>query len=179
MIPRPETELVVDRARERAGGREGLRVLDVGTGSGCIAVTLALELAAADVLGVDVSAAALVVAQANADRLGAAVAFLHGDGLEPVRGRGSFDLVVANPPYVDPLDASLLAPEVRAHEPAVALFAPPGDPDCWVRRLCAEAPPRLGPRGALLVELGAGQSERALPDLAGIPRVLEAVPRDG
>ncbi|MEM7311327.1 MAG: peptide chain release factor N(5)-glutamine methyltransferase [Planctomycetota bacterium] len=187
LIPRPETELLVDRARERAGERQGLRVLDVGTGSGCIAISLALELDEAEVLAVDISPAALAVARSNAERLGAAVELLEGDGLGPAAARGPFDLIASNPPYVDPKDAPTLAAEVREHEPATALFAPAGDPDHWVQRLVREAPALLAPGGALLIELGADQSERALaiavdagleasvtPDLAGIPRVLEA-----
>lgn len=187
LIPRPETELLVDLAREAAGQRPDLRVLDVGTGSGCIAVTLALELRGARVLATDVSPDALEVARLNAERLGAEVELAEGDGLAPAQGRGPFDLVVSNPPYVDPGAGTELAAGVRAHEPALALFAPAGDPDHWVKRLCREAPALLAPDGALLVELGFDQGERALvaarenglaarvvPDLAGVPRALVA-----
>jgi release factor glutamine methyltransferase len=189
LVPRPETELLIDLAREAAGERADLSLLDLGTGSGCIAVTLALELDAPRVLATDVSAKALEVARANAAALGAALELAQGEGLEPARGRGPFDLVLSNPPYVDPADERALAPGVREHEPALALFAPPGDPDHWVRRLCAEAPGYLAPGGVLLVELGYDQGERALAlargrgldarlaaDLAGVPRVLVARP---
>jgi release factor glutamine methyltransferase len=103
---------------------------------------------------------------------------------------GEFDLLVSNPPYVDPATRASLAPEVREHEPAEALFAPPGDPDHWVRRLLAEAPARLAPGGWLLVELGHDQAARSaswaqgsvLPhafarDYERIERVLEAGPK--
>ncbi|MEZ5976616.1 MAG: peptide chain release factor N(5)-glutamine methyltransferase [Planctomycetota bacterium] len=188
LVPRPETEHVVDRAREYVRTRVypsgGPRVLDVGTGSGCLAVTLALELPGANVVAVDVSAEALAVARENAERLGADVGFLEGDGLAPARELGgrAFDLVVSNPPYVDARERDELQKEVREHEPHVALFAPDGDPDHWVLRLAREAPALLAPGGLLLVELGYDQWERVgdaienarvHKDLAGIPRVLE------
>src|SRR5688572_6805925 len=130
LVPRPETELLVDRARVRLAGRSQARVVDVGTGSGCLAVTLALECPGVEVVAIDASARALEYARENAARLGAAVEFLLGDGLDPFAG--SFDLLVSNPPYVDPSQRDTLAPEVREHEPAEALFAPAGDPDHWV-----------------------------------------------
>ena len=184
LIPRPETELLIDRARELAAGLERPpRIADVGTGSGCLAITAALEIEGSEVRAVDCSAAALEVARANAERLGAAVHLVLGDGPEALEG--TFDLVLSNPPYVDPAGRDELEPEVREHEPAEALFAPRGDPDHWVRRLLAAAP--LADGGRLLVELGLGQAERALAlaaeggrearihsDLAGVARVLEA-----
>jgi release factor glutamine methyltransferase len=184
LIPRLETELLVDLARERAASAA---ILDVGTGSGCIAITLALEIPGARVVATDVSAAALAVARANAEELGADVELLEGDGEAPARARGPFDLIVSNPPYVVRTDARGLDPAVPAHEPALALFAPDGDPDHWVRRLAEAARELLAPGGALLIELGYDQSERALalaraagfaaeaaPDLAGVPRALVA-----
>jgi release factor glutamine methyltransferase len=195
LIPRPETELVVDRARElrRARGAHGPPlVADIGTGSGCLAITLALELAGAEVVAIDVSSAALGRARENARLLGAAIDAREGDGIEVAcrvaseRGRG-FDLIVCNPPYVSRDERSTLAPEVRDHEPELALFAPDGDPDHWLRRLLEETPPALAPDGTLLVELGAGQGPRAselarrrgwsarlVRDYAGVERVLEA-----
>ena len=190
LVPRPETELVVDLARERLAGRRGARVLDVGTGSGCLAVTLALELDAPEVVAVDVSPAAVEVARENAARLGARVELRVGDALAPLgppEPGAAFDLVVSNPPYVAREHAADLPREVREHEPAEALLAPPGDPDHWALRLLAEAGPRLRPGGTLLVELGFDQAPRlaARPglagagelrwhaDLAGVTRVLE------
>jgi release factor glutamine methyltransferase len=189
LVPRPETELLVDRARALLAGRPGARIAELGTGSGCIAATLALELPGSRVDAVELSAAALVYARGNAQQLGAPVAFHEGDGLVPLRARAPFDLLVSNPPYVDPAVRGSLAPEVREHEPAEALFAPEGDPDHWVRRLVAEAPPLLAHGGWLLVELGHDQGARAerwvagcgLPwrlarDLARVERVLEVGP---
>lgn len=187
LIPRPETELVVDLARERAADRRGLRVLDVGTGSGCLAVTLALELDQAEVLATDRFEEVLELARSNASALGATLELKLADGLDGLEG--PFDLIVSNPPYVDPSDETSLAPGVREHEPAAALFAPEGDPDHWVRRLLDESPQLLAEEGLVLIELGHDQAERALglagergwsacthADLAGVPRVLEARP---
>lgn len=184
LVPRAETELLVDLAREALQGHTGARVAELGTGSGCIAVTLALELTEAFVVASDVSSEALGFARENAAKLGAEVTLLEADGLEAFRSHAPFDLFVSNPPYVDPSDPELAA-EVRAHEPAVALFAPQGDPDHWVRRLIAEAVPLLAPGGTLCVELGHDQGTRAArlcteagltprlhADLAGIERVL-------
>ncbi len=185
LIPRPETELLVDLARERAKSMgPSPRVADVGTGSGCIAITVALEVPESRVVAVDRSAAALEVARANAAALGAEVRFVRADGTEAL-GHG-LALVLCNPPYVTPEAAASLAPEVREHEPPEALLAPPGDPDHWLRRLLEAAPSLLAEGGALLVELGHDQSERAHAlagefgfapvvhdDLAGIGRVLE------
>lgn len=189
LIPRPETELLVDRARELFGEREAPVLVDVGTGSGCLACTLALEIEGARVTGTDISAQALAQAGKNAAALGVAVELVLGDGLAPVRERvtsdGRVDGIVSNPPYVDPDDPAL-APEVREHEPAEALFAPAGDPDHWVRRLVREARELLKPGGVLLVELGHDQAPRVRAwlesegvqftlhaDLAGLERVLE------
>lgn len=189
LVPRPETEGLVDLARERLAGEApagGWRLLDVGVGSGNLAVTLALHLPGSTVVGVDLSAQALDYARRNARRHGAEVELVEGDGPAAARALAPFDLVVSNPPYVDPAERGGLQPEVRDHEPALALYAPPGDPDHWVRRLLAEVPPMLRPGGRLLVELGHDQGPRVLAlaraagsgarlhaDLAGIDRILE------
>ena len=189
LIPRSETELLVDLARASVRERAlaAPRILDVGTGSGVLALTLALELPGSRVTAVDLSAAALTVARANAERLGGAareVVFLETDGGLPARSSGPFDLLVSNPPYVAREVQASLSPEVRDHEPALALFAPAGDPHHWVRRLLAEADELLAPGGVLLVELGHDQGDEALRlagdrparvhrDLARLPRVLE------
>ena len=138
---------------------------------------------------VELAPAALEYARRNAERLGAAIDFHLGDGLAPLAG--AFDLVVSNPPYVDPAERERLSPEVREHEPAEALFAPAGDPDHWVRRLVSEGRARIASGGWLLVELGAGQATRLeawIPrapawrlhrDLERIERVLEVGPPTG
>ena len=193
LVPRPETELIVDRAREIAkiAGWDAPRILDVGTGSGCLAVTLALELEGADVVAVDLSEGALDWAKKNAEALGASVDFRLGEGLDVARAAaaegGPFHLVVSNPPYIEPRERDILSPEVREHEPPLALYAPAEDPDFWVRSLWGEASNLLvQPGGRCLVELGHLQSERLggaqagggleitlHDDLAGIPRVAE------
>lgn len=183
LIPRPETELVVDEARRVAAefGERELRVADVGTGSGCIAITLALELPRARVTAFDLSPAAILCAQRNAELLGARIEIVEGDALEALAQPPPFDLVVSNPPYVEPAERGTLAPEVREHEPELALFAPERDPDFWARTLLERI------RGALVIELGHRQGARVLAlaqelgwraslarDLAGIERVLVA-----
>jgi len=190
LIPRSETELLVDLARERTGGRTGARIVDVGTGSGCIAVSLALECQGATVIASDVSAVALARAARNVTSLDARVHLVLSDGLSFLPAEPCLDLVVSNPPYVDPAMPDTLGPGVLEHEPAEALFAPAGDPDHWMRKLLEEAVPRLVPGGHLLIELGFDQAARARAlvqendlearlhaDLAGIERVLEVGPR--
>ena len=191
LVPRPETELLVDRSREIASERGAdappLRLLDVGTGSGCLAVTLALELEGAEVHAVDASTEALRWASQNAEVLGATVHFHEGDGFAVaerlVQERGPFDIIVSNPPYVEERDRGLLAPEVVAHEPGVALFAPDGVPDHWALGFAERVDRLVVPGGAILVELGytqaprlratLGPDTRIHDDLAGVPRVLE------
>jgi release factor glutamine methyltransferase len=183
LIPRPETELIVDLARARA--KPGARMADIGTGSGCLASTLALEIADARVHAVDVSAAALTCARRNAAKLAARVEFVEGDGPRALASVAPFDLIVSNPPYIAPEQRATLAVDVRDFEPALALFTPPGDPEHWLRRLLDEALPMLDSGGAMLVELGLGQSDLARKlceprrvaatfarDFAGTERVL-------
>jgi release factor glutamine methyltransferase len=187
LIPRPETELVVEEGLAALARVATPRILDIGTGSGCLAVTLALERAEAQVEASDVSAAALAWAQSNAERFGvsARVAFTLAGGT--TGGSGPFDLVVSNPPYVRVADAASLQPEVARYEPAVALFA--GDDGLDVIRIVVpEARAALRDGGSLVMEIGIGQSDeassvarragfadvRVRDDLQGIPRVLVA-----
>ena len=186
LIPRPETELLVDVARERLADRPAPLVGEVGCGSGCIAITLALAFPEARVHATKLSEEALVWARENAERLEAPVHLHHGDGLGPLAEHAPFDLLLSNPPYVDPEASGELAREIRDHEPDVALYAPRGDPDHWLGRLVDEGLPLLGSGGTLLVELGFDQAPRARKllderagtvrfhaDLAGVERVAE------
>lgn len=181
LIPRPETEHVVEAALQRI--RPGDLVLDVGTGSGAIAVSLAKHAPEATVLASDISAAATRVAQSNAARLAVKVQFFLGDVTGAIGGN-QVDVLVSNPPYVPLRDASGLQAELR-HEPPVALF---GGEDglSVIRRLVADARRVLKPGGWLLAEIGFGtrdavaaQFDRSqwqrpdfVPDLAGIDRVV-------
>lgn len=182
LIPRPETELVVDAALDFA--RSASRILDVGCGSGAIAVTLSLECNKA-VYASDISLPALRVARRNAARLGARVEFLASD-LLACFPQETFDLIVCNPPYVALADEPGLQREVRDHEPRVALFAGRSGLEIY-QRLVAQATAALRPGGALVMELGYRSCDdvRAMlgppwrnihvrEDLAGIPRVLSA-----
>jgi release factor glutamine methyltransferase len=165
LIPRPETELLVDIACNALRARPAPRVLDLGTGSGCIAITLALELPGADVWAVDASEAALAVARANARQLGARVGFLHGAWYAPVQGH--FDVIVANPPYVARGDRHLSEGDLR-YEPAHALVGGADGLDD-LRIIVADAPAHLSPGALLAVEHGYDQAAavRALLNAAG------------
>jgi release factor glutamine methyltransferase len=157
LIPRPETELLVERAVALAGGFERPRIVDVGMGSGAIAVALAKALPEAQIFATDISEAALAVAHANAARHGVAdrVQFFDGDLLEPVAGE-RFDIVVSNPPYVAETDRESLAVEVRDYEPVLALFAGADGLDVY-RRLIPAALGALIPGGFVAFEIGCGQ----------------------
>jgi release factor glutamine methyltransferase len=191
LVPRPETEVLVEAALRRLAGRPSPVVADVGTGSGCIALALAAERPDAEVHATDLSPAALAVARENARRLGLTgrVRFHEGDLLTPLAAArvAPLDLVASNPPYVDRAEEASLMPEVRHHEPALALF-PPGDRWSIYRRLVPAAAACLAPGGALLLEVGAGMAPEVAalareagfvvdalrPDLQGIERVVEA-----
>lgn len=180
LIPRPETEVTVDVALELAP--QSGRVLDAGTGSGVIAIALARANAALEVHATERSMAALVWAARNIAAHAPQVV-LHEQwylGLP-----GEFDLIVSNPPYVDASDLAGLEPEVRDHDPEVALVPAGGDAISDVALLVRETPPRLRRGGAFVCEIGAGQGEAAAelasrcwghvevrPDLAGRDRVL-------
>lgn len=182
LIPRPETELLVDLALERMPAGSARTVLDLGTGSGCLAITLALERPNAQVTAVDRAPAALAIARGNAARLGAAVAFLESDWFDALAGR-RFDIIVGNPPYIAAADPHLARGDVR-FEPLSALVAGNDGLDD-LRRLIAAAPRHLAPGGSLLLEHGYDQAVavrslllaqgfeqvRHWDDLAGIARV--------
>lgn len=188
LIPRPETELLVENTLAFAPIFRSPRILDIGTGSGAIAIALAHEWPDATVTAIDLSASALETARHNAERNGFVdhIRFLQGDLLAPVAGE-LFELIVSNPPYVSERDRATLDVEVRNFEPAQALFA--GDDGLAIyRRLISEAFKALTAGGILLLEIGYGQREtiQALlvsggfaeieffNDLQSIPRVAKA-----
>lgn len=158
LIPRPETELLVELAVEAACRRNRPRILDLGTGSGVIAVTLALECPDAEVWAVDVSESALAVARHNAAALGAkTVRFLRGDWFAPLPADIRFDLIVSNPPYVSPSDPHLLRGDLR-YEPRQALVSvKDGLHD--IALIADNAGPRLLPDGGLMIEHGFDQAD--------------------
>jgi release factor glutamine methyltransferase len=182
LIPRPETEIVAERALSHLRGIESPRVLDVGTGTGAIALAIADECPGARVTAVDVSADALALARENAARTGIEIELLEHDVRGGLRG-GPYDLVVSNPPYVLPAELASLMPDVREYEPHVALVGL-GLPEVVAR----EALPVLRRGGWLVLEVGDGQAAATAavldelgyaevataPDLTGRDRVVEA-----
>ena len=185
LIPRPETELLVEAALEVIAGHSTPTICDVGTGSGCIAVTLLCERSDARATAVDISEAALTVAAENARRHGVSdrIVFEVSDCFEAIQSE--FDLIVSNPPYVSAGALAGLQREVRDHEPLVALS--PGDDGLSViRRLLRDAPAFLKQSGHLIMEIGFDQGEKVQelidlnvwrlveirPDLQGIPRIV-------
>ena len=188
LIPRPETELIVETSLDLLRSVARPVIVDVGTGSGCIALSLAAERPEATVTGTDISAEALRVAATNRARLGleGRVRLLEGDLLAPVRDlAGRVDLVASNPPYV--AEGDDLSPEVRDHEPRLALFPREGRSSLY-QRLAREAESVLRPGGLLVFEIGMGMEPettalvraeglrvvRVIPDLQGTPRTVVA-----
>lgn len=197
LVPRPDTETLVDVALKRSADRFlGTRILDLCTGSGAVAISLAKERRTARVLGTDIAGDALAVARGNAHKLGAYnVGFVHADlfdGVGAVLDRAGiprrFELIVSNPPYIPSDEIATLMPDVRDHEPHLALDGGADGLD-FCRRIVRDAPEWLTPGGALAIELGAGQAPagmqlmsergfvdvRAERDLARIERVVHGV----
>ncbi len=188
LIPRPETEHLVEAVLQLLPHDEPLEILDVGTGSGILAVTLAHHLPHARMTAVDISVDAIAIARRNAEAQHAAdrIRFVVSDLLSALDNRvGRFDAIVSNPPYVADRDRPSLAPEVRDYEPATALFAGDTGMDIY-RRLIPEAHAALKPIGLLALEIGRGQRDSIaellegwqdvsfLNDLQQIPRVALA-----
>lgn len=153
LIPRPETEGLCDMVVRDADGRSDLRVLDIGTGSGCIAVSLARALPFAQVDAMDVSPAALAVARENAQQLGAKVNFIQDDILTPKAPEAYYDIIVSNPPYVCRSEEADMDERVSDREPALALFVPDDDPLKFYRAICRYASRGLKPGGRLYFEI--------------------------
>lgn len=181
LIPRPETEILVECLLSRLKGNES--VLDIGTGTGCIAVTAKLECPTIQVTALDRSLDALSLARENARSLGASVQLVGSDLVTAIRGR--FDVIVSNPPYIPQGDIASLEVEVRSHEPVMALSPGPTGLEC-IERLFGDGREILGRGGLMIFEIGYGQAEavRSLAvatgwrvesirnDLAAIPRVV-------
>jgi len=192
LIPRPETEFIIEAALAIVQKRNRpVRIIDLCTGSGCIAVSLAKELTSAHVIATDASEKTLAVARENARNHGVAdrIRYLEGDLFEPLEEldiRGQIDTIVTNPPYVREGDRTALQPEVRDYEPALALFAGPEGTEI-AAKIIKFASEYLKKNGALIMEMGLGQAEaltrmveatnayagpQILKDLAGIDRVI-------
>ena len=188
LIPRPETEMLVEHALHEMNEVKEPRILDLGTGTGCIPISILRCIPNAIGVAVDISHAALGVAARNAEKNGVAgrLKLIRSDLFENITA-GEFDLIVSNPPYVPVSDIGHLQPEVRDHEPHIAL-TDGTDGISIIRRIIEDSRHFLAPGGVLLVEMGFGQSERVLeltqmsgwgsvrvePDLQGIPRMLVA-----
>jgi release factor glutamine methyltransferase len=187
LIPRPDSESVAGLALERLDLRGGsCRVLEVGTGSGAIAISIARERPLCEVHATDVSEAALEIARRNTERNGATVRFHRADVVSGLQFlNGTVDLLVSNPPYVGEPSAGRLAPEVREWDPPAALYSG-ADEYSFFKRIFAETPPLLADGADVVLEVGDGQAEAVLdlggragfaplgirPDLAGTPRAV-------
>lgn len=167
LIPRPETEQLVDMILDLYGDRAGLRALDLGTGTGCIAVTLALDLRFPDdVTAVDISRDALAVARRNADELRAAVNLEQTDILALADDGRRYDIIVSNPPYVRMSERALMAPHVTDYEPANALFVPDDDPLLFYRAIARFAANALNNSGSLFLEINAALADDTAQTIA-------------
>jgi release factor glutamine methyltransferase len=186
LVPRPETETLIEAALAAFGRGAPGRILDLGTGTGCLLLAALSEFPEATGLGLDIAPKAVEVAQANAGRLGLARRTRFEVSDWDAEANGEFDLILSNPPYIPKGEIEGLAAEVRLHDPVLALDGG-GDGLSAYRKLSVAAARRLSPKGLLIVELGAGQeaavaaimAEAALevdgparPDLLGIPRAL-------
>ncbi len=188
LVPRPETEGLVVRVIDLCKPLSAPRIIDVGTGSGAIAVTLAKHLPQAVITATDVSAEALAVARENAARHGVAdrIEFLECDLLGHPRAAGPWDVIVSNPPYIRDDEFETLSRDVRLHEPKGALVSGPTGVEV-IERLAAAAVDRLAPGGWLICEIGPPEASEAalarqaglapaptIRDLAGLPRIVQA-----
>lgn len=152
LIPRPETEELCQWITEEHQGFSG-NILDIGTGSGCIAITLALDLKGANVMAWDISTDALRIAKTNAEKLDANVCFSKQDALAPPADQRQYDIIVSNPPYICDCERQAMAANVLDHEPHTALFVPDADPLRFYRAIATYAAQALRPGGNLYFEI--------------------------
>jgi release factor glutamine methyltransferase len=191
LIPRPETELLVHEIRYAflKPGSEAFKILDIGTGSGCIAITLALEISRATVHATDISQEALSIAQQNAEALHALVSFHKHNILSDEISFGPFDLVVSNPPYISLEEKATMKQNVLMYEPHLALFAPPEDPLAFYKAIASKSRAILSEGGSVWVEINENfgddvcrvftdygyQSVRLIKDLDNKNRIVTAL----
>jgi len=195
MIPRPETEFLIDETLQFCREKKLIkpRILDIGTGCGAIACAIAAHIHEAKVVATDISDEAISIARENTARLGLSdkIDFVLADGPEPFIGQNHFDLLLSNPPYVDPDQSDILAPEVTLFEPHQAIFGG-ADGLSLIRRIISSAPAILADQGLLAFEIGLGQKDivselisktddlqllRFVSDYSGIPRITLAIKR--
>lgn len=178
LIPRPDTETLVLAALELAKPLESPRVLDLGTGSGCVAIAISVNHKTANVTAVDLSDAALEVARGNAERHKVAdrIRFLHGDLFIPLEAGEQFNLIVSNPPYISTADIERLHEDVRLHEPHSALDGGPNGL-AVIERIIADAADHLRDGGALLLEMSPEQAEKITRSLESTGRFTEITTR--
>lgn len=189
LIPRPETEELVDMIVNEAGNKTDLRVLDIGTGSGCIAIALSRNLKFAEVDAVDISSEALKVAEQNARNLKAKVNFMQKDILKPVIGLKKYDIIVSNPPYIDSSESEDMEKRVLDYEPHSALFVPDSNPLLFYKaiadfavkglndsgKLYFEINPRHGRQTEMMLEQSGFEDVRLHQDIHGKDRFATAV----
>lgn len=188
LIPRPETEILVENSISLLADKEGPIFCEVGTGSGCIGISILHEAPAASAVGLDISGPALDLTQKNAQKHGVSdrLRLLRSDVFSAIAGE-KFDLIVSNPPYIPKAEYDVLQPEVRDFEPETAL-TDGGSGLSIIERIAQDSPAFLKPGGFLLMEIGFGQAEKVakifnadpwqsfeiLPDLQSIPRTVKA-----
>jgi release factor glutamine methyltransferase len=185
LIPRPETELLAEmgweflRARTQDTDPGKLKALDFGTGSGCLAILLAAKCPGMNMVAVDISPEALAIARRNAatHSVEAQIQFLLGDGFDALPGPAQFDLIVGNPPYIPTAEIATLEPEVRDHDPKLALDGGTDGLDFY-RRIAAEAGKFLKPGARIMLEFGYGQADAITKIFAEQKWIVEAVKTD-
>lgn len=181
LVPRPETELLAELGWQFLASRDAqaATALDFGTGTGCIAIVLAVKCAAAQITALDISAEALALARQNAEanKVAERISFLEGNGFNALQKPSMFDLVISNPPYIATAEIETLSPEVRDFDPRLALDGGADGLDFY-RRLACEAGAFLKPGGKIMLEFGDGQAEAIAAIFEAQKWIVEAVKED-